>query len=78
MVKSITYTELGHIHPKFKDALSPDYVESDIGLFPYLTATVLGYQIGEPEALKMIHFLSGFIIDSVESRTRRENMIDYI
>jgi hypothetical protein len=73
MVKSVRYEDIGHgPHPEGYEALSPDYIESDIGKFEHLTATVFGYQIDELTAIRMIHFLSGFITDSVESRTQYE------
>jgi hypothetical protein len=70
MVKPLSYVEIGHEPKGFKNALSPDYVKKDIGNFENLTSTVFGYQVGEEEALKMIKYLTGFILDGIESRRK--------
>lgn len=70
MVKPLSYEDVGHENnADFPfPALSPDYVETDIGMFNELSATVFGYQIDEESALKMSVFLLQFITDSVQSR----------
>lgn len=66
--EDVRYEELGHNPlPEGFPALSPDYEPSDFGKSFSFSATVFGYEIDAVAAVKMIHFLSAFVDDSLTS-----------